>query len=42
MAKKRHSSKHIIRKLRNAEVLVPQGETVAMVSRRLEITEQTS
>ena len=41
-ANKRHSSKSIIRKRREAEVLLAQGETEAMVSRRLEITEQTS
>ena len=41
MARRRHSPKQIIRKLREAEVLLGKGETVAMVARQLEITEQT-
>jgi putative transposase len=41
MARRRHSPEQIIRKLREAEVLLSKGETVAMVARKLEITEQT-
>ena len=41
MARRRHSPEQIIRKLREAEVLLGKGETVAMVARKLEITEQT-
>ncbi len=41
MARKRHSSEQIIRKLREAEVLLAKGETVGAVARRLEVTEQT-
>ena len=32
MARKRHSPEQIIRKLREAEVLLGKGETVAMVA----------
>ena len=41
MARRRHSPEQIIRKLREAEVLLGKGDTVAMVARKLEITEQT-
>ena len=41
MARKRHSSEQIIRKLREAEVLLAKGETVGAVARQLEVTEQT-
>jgi transposase-like protein len=41
MARKRHSPEQIIRKLREAEVLLAKGQTVAMVARALEVTEQT-
>ncbi len=41
MARKRHSPEQIIRKLREAEVLLARGETVGAVARRLEVTEQT-
>jgi putative transposase len=41
MARKRHSPEQIIRKLRGAEVLLAQGQTVAMAARHLEVTEQT-
>ncbi len=41
MARKRHSPEQIIRKLREAEVLLAKGETVGAVARRLEVTEQT-
>ncbi len=41
MARIRHSSKQIIGKLREAEVLLGQGQSVADVCKRLEVTEQT-
>ena len=41
MAKKRHTSEQIIFNLREAEILLSQGQTVADVSRRLSISEQT-
>lgn len=41
MGRKIYSPEQIIRKLREAEVLVSQGNTIAQASRRLGITEQT-
>ena len=41
MSKKRHTPEEIIRKLREAEVALAQGQTVVRVSRQLGITEQT-
>jgi transposase-like protein len=41
MAKKQHTVEQIIGKLREAEVLLSQGETVAQASRSLGVTEQT-
>ena len=41
MSRKRHSPEQIIRKLREAEVLLAKGETVGAVARQLEVTEQT-
>ena len=41
MAKKQHTVEQIIGKLREAEVRLSQGETVAQVSRFLGVTEQT-
>ncbi len=41
MAKKSHSPELIINKLREAEVLLSQGATVAEASRKIGITEQT-
>ncbi len=41
MARKRFSAEQIILKLREAEVLLAQGQTVWQVSRALGITEQT-
>ena len=41
MRKKRHTPEEIIRKLREAEVALAQGQTVVQVSRQLGITEQT-
>jgi transposase-like protein len=41
MRKKGFSAEQIIGKLREAEVLLSQGSTVAEVSRKLSVTEQT-
>jgi|TARA_B100000959_G_scaffold252343_1_gene282372 transposase-like protein len=41
MATKKHTVEQIIGKLREAEVRLSQGETVAQVSRFLGVTEQT-
>ncbi len=41
MPKKKHSVEQIIHKLREAEVLLSQGRTVAEVCRSLGVTEQT-
>ncbi len=41
MPRKKHSADEIIRKLRQAEVLVGEGETMAQVCQKLEVTEQT-
>ena len=42
MARKRkYSAEQIITKLREAEVLVSQGKTIAEASKSLEISEQT-
>jgi len=41
MAKRRYSPEQIITKLREAEVLLSQGNTVAQASKALEISEQT-
>jgi putative transposase len=41
MAKKHFKAEQIIGKLREAEVEISQGQTVAQVSRKLGITEQT-
>ena len=41
MRRKKHSPEQIIRKLREAEVLLAQRETVGAVARQLEVTEQT-
>ncbi len=41
MRKKRHTPEEIIRKLREAEVALAQGQTVIQVSRQCGITEQT-
>jgi putative transposase len=41
MKKKGFSAEEIIRKLREAEVFLSQGSTVAEVSRKLGVTEQT-
>ena len=41
MPRKKHSAEEIIRKLREAEVLLAQGKKVPEVSRILGVTEQT-
>ena len=41
MKRKMFSPEQIIGKLREAEVLLSQGQTVGAVSRKLEVTEQT-
>ncbi len=41
MGRKRHTPEQIIRKLREAEVALAQGQTIAEVARKLSITEQT-
>ena len=41
MSKRRHSAEQIIGKLREAEVALSQGETVAVVCRKLGVVEQT-
>ena len=41
MSKKRFTAEQIIAKLREAEVGLSQGQTVAQVSRKLGVTEQT-
>jgi len=41
MGRKKHSPEQIIRKLREAEVLLAKGETVGAVARQLEVTQQT-
>ena len=41
MARKRYSPEDIIHKLREAEVLLSQGQTVQEVARQLGIAEQT-
>ena len=41
MARRRHTPKQIIRKLREADRLLAEGAEVAEVARRLEVSEQT-
>ena len=41
MGRKRHTPEQIIRKLREAEVALAQGQTTVEVARKLSITEQT-
>jgi len=41
MKRKRHGPEQIIRKLREAEVLLSEGKTIAEVCQRLEVSEQT-
>ena len=41
MGRKTNSPEQIVRKLREAEVLLSQGNTIGQTSRQLDITEQT-
>jgi len=41
MARKRHTPEQILGKLRDADVLLTQGESIAEVARKLEVSEQT-
>ncbi len=41
MGKKAHSSEEIIRKLRQAEVLLHEGKSIAAACRELEVTDAT-
>ncbi len=41
MAKRRHTAERVISKLREAEVLIAKGNTVAEVSRQIGVTQQT-
>jgi len=41
MKRKRHRTDEVVRKLREAEVLEGQGQTIAQVCQKLEISEQT-
>ncbi len=41
MAKRRHTTEQIIRKLREAEVELSKGQVVKAVCKKLQITEQT-
>jgi transposase-like protein len=41
MKRKRHGTEEIIRKLREAEILEGQGQTLGQVCQKLEISEQT-
>lgn len=41
MARKRHSAEEIVNKLREAEVLIVNGTTVAQVCKQIGVTDQT-
>ena len=41
MARRIHTSEQIIHKLREAEVLLAQGQSVQQAARQIEVTEQT-
>ena len=41
MARKRHTPEQVINKLREAEVAIAEGSTVAEAARRIGVTEQT-
>ena len=41
MARKRHTPDQILKKLRDAEVMLSEGRTTAEVAKRLEVSEQT-
>ena len=41
MAKRKHTAEEIINKLREAEVVISSGSTVAETARRIGVSEQT-
>ncbi len=41
MAKRRHTTEQVIRKLREAEVELAKGQAIKAVCKKLQITEQT-
>jgi hypothetical protein len=41
MARKRHTPKQIINKLRQAEVEIANGATIAQVCQKIRVTDQT-
>ena len=41
MARRRHTPEQVIKKLREAEVAIAEGSTVAEAARRIGVTEQT-
>ena len=41
MARRRHTPDQILAKLRDAEVMLANGDTVAEVAKKLEVSEQT-
>ena len=41
MARKRHSAEEIVNKLREAEVLIANGTTIAQVCKQIGVTDQT-
>ena len=41
MARKRHTPEQVINKLREAEVAIAEGSTVAEAARRIGVTDQT-
>ena len=41
MGRKKHTAEQIIQKLREAEIALAQGQPVAAVVKKLEVTEQT-
>lgn len=41
MPRKRFSAEEIVNKLREADVLLSKGQTVALVCKRIEVTDQT-
>ena len=41
MARRRHTPEQVIKKLREAEVAISEGSTVAEASRKIGVTEQT-
>ena len=41
MAKQRYTTEEIIHKLREADILIGQGQTIAQVTKQIGVTEQT-